>query len=213
VCFTSIVCAQTSYQQDLQVIKQKQVSYRVAYQSADSLAKDSLITSARAFLFQEITSKIFPRWYGTQWDFNGITRVPKEGYIACGYFITTVMEAVGFSIPRYKWAQLGAEDIIVKISPQTLKRFRNRPLSEVEQYLLKKGDGLYVVGLDNHVGFLVVKGKTVRFVHSNYYHADIGVMSEPIYGNNPLNDSSYRIIGTLFTDIMIENWIQGVVMK
>ena len=44
-------------------------------------------------------------------------------------------------------------------------------------------------------------------MHANYYQADIGVMSESIFSENPLSDSAYRVVGKLFSDEMISNWI------
>ena len=76
-------------------------------------------------------------------------------------------------------------------SKKDLKRFSNCPISEVERYLLKAGEGIYLVGLDNHVGFISVKDSTINFIHSNYYYPEIGVMSESITSENPLHDSRY----------------------
>ncbi len=161
-------------------------------------------------MFNTITEKIFPYWYGTPWDFNGTTRVPKQGSIACGFFVTNILTDVGFNIPRIGWAQSASEVFIKKLAPNSIKRFSNRPISEVENYLLRTGDGLYLVGLDQHVGFIVVKDDEIEFVHSNYYQADIGVMSEEIDSANPLNDSNYRVIGKLLSNDMIINWIDDV---
>ncbi|MCB0763715.1 MAG: hypothetical protein KDB84_03350, partial [Flavobacteriales bacterium] len=110
--------------------------------------------------------------------------------------------------PRIKWSQEAAEPITLKLS-STIKRFRDRPVSEVDTYIRSQGDGLYKVGLDSHVGFIVMRNGVVRFVHSNYYQRTIGVMSEPMEGNNPLADSRYRIVGTLLGDAMVEAWITG----
>ena len=70
-------------------------------------------------------------------------------------------------------------------------------------------DGLYLVGLDCHVGFICVKNNDITFVHSNYYQKEIGVMAERLNTKNPLRDSKYRIIGKLLGDEMIEHWITG----
>lgn len=168
-----------------------------------------MIDSAWSYLFDRITLDMIPMWYGTPWDFNGITRVPRQGKIACGYFVNTVLQDAGFRLPRIKWSQQGAEAITVKLSSR-IKRFRDRPVADVETYLRAQGDGLYKVGLDNHVGFIVVRNGVTRFVHSNYYQRDIGVMSEPLDGNNPLAHSRYRIIGTLLGDELMVAWITGM---
>jgi hypothetical protein len=171
-----------------------------------SIRKDTVITTARAYLLAAIDAQ-FEHWKGTPWDFNGTTRTPGEGTIACGYFVTTVLQDAGFDLPRYKWAQLAAEPMIRKVAP-TGKAFSNVPVATVEAWLMQQGEGLYAVGLDSHVGFIHVKGGEVRFVHSNYYQREIGVMAEPLDGRNPLADSHYRYIGKLLDDDMVKRWLE-----
>lgn len=191
-----------------QAVESKRLDLAAAHEQADSAGKAALIDSARAYLFDRITLDILPAWYGTPWDFNGTTRIPRQGAIACGYFVNTVLQDAGFRLPRVKWSQQGAEAITVKLSHR-IERFRDRPVQELEAWLKAQGDGLYKVGLDNHVGFIVVRGGVARFVHSNYYQREVGVMSEPLAGNNPLARSRYRIVGRLLGDRMMEAWIQG----
>lgn len=198
----------TPYTELKQTIEARRLSFQAGCVATDSLGKARVIESARSYLFDRITLDILPAWHGTKWDFNGTTRTPKQGAIACGYFVNTVLQDAGFRLPRIKWSQMAAEPITVKTS-HALKRFRDRPVSEVEAWLKAQGDGLYKVGLDNHVGFIVVRDGQVRFVHSNYYQRDVGVMSEPLDGNNPLADSRYRIVGKLLGDALMKAWILG----
>lgn len=172
---------------------------------ARSDRKDTVITTARAYLLTAIDAQ-FEHWKGTPWDFNGTTRTPGEGAIACGYFVTTVLQDAGFDLPRTKWAQLAAEPMIRKVAP-TGKAFSDVPVSTVEAWLRGQGDGLYAVGLDSHVGFIRVKAGKALFVHSNYYQRDIGVMAEPLEGRNPLADSHYCYIGQLLSDEMVRRWL------
>ncbi len=193
----------------LQGVIAKRNDFKRLYVNADVSAKDSILTEARAYLINTISNDIFPYWYGTKWDFNGTTRTPQQGKIACGYFVTNILEDVGFKIPRVKWAQSASEVFIKKLAPNNIKRFSNRPIAEIENYLLTTGDGLYVVGLDIHVGFIIVKNKSIKFVHSNYYKPEIGVMKEDINSKNPFKDSNYRIIGKLMSDEMVIRWINN----
>jgi hypothetical protein len=189
-------------------IEEQRTAYQQRYELADSTQRATVISEARSYLFDRITLDLIPSWYGTPWDFNGTTRTPGQGTIACGYFVNTVLLDAGFRLPRIKWSQQAAEPITLKLAG-TVKRFRDRPVSEVEAYVLSKGDGLYKVGLDSHVGFIVVRDGVARFVHSNYYQRDIGVMSEPLVGNNPLAHSHYRILGHLLDDALMVDWITG----
>ena len=195
------------YSSFLLEIQKKKSEFNKEYVNADSLTRIKIIDNARKYIFNTITDNLFPYWYGTTWDFNGTTRTPKKGSIACGFFVTTILKDAGFNIPRIKWAQSASEPVIIKLAKEDIKRFSGKPISDVEKYLKKKGDGLYVVGLDCHIGFIVVNNEKIKFVHSNYFHPDIGVMSEDIDTENPLNNSGYRIIGKLLSDEMIIHWI------
>lgn len=174
---------------------------------AHATHKETVIEETRKYIFNTISKDIFPNWYGTQWDFNGTTRTPKNGKIACGYFITNILTDVGFKIPRIKWAQSASEVFIKKLSPK-IKRFSNTSISDIEKHLLSSGEGIYIVGLDTHTGFIVVENNNIQFVHANYYQPKIGVMSQDITSKNPLRDSKYRVIGKLLSHEMVVNWLE-----
>ncbi|MBB4037160.1 hypothetical protein GGR21_003075 [Dysgonomonas hofstadii] len=169
--------------------------------------KDSIITEAQKYLLK-VSDNFFRSWYNTPWTFHGHSQIPGVGSIACGYFVTTTLRDMGFNIPRIKWAQQASEYLIKKISSD-IQRFHKKPMNEIIDYIERKGEGLYVVGLDQHVGYIYYTGGKMSFVHANYYRPKIGVMSEPLTGRNPLNDSKYRIIGKIFDREMVKNWIMN----
>ena len=183
--------------------------FRTKYIESDSLKKASIIIEARNYLTGIMANKVFPYWYGTKWDFNGTTRTPRKGKIACGYFVTNVLTDVGFSIPRVKWAQSASEVFIKKLANKQIKRFSNKPIDHVENYLVKSGSGLYLVGLDSHTGFIYVNNNDVRFIHADYYEPDKGVVSEKLDSFSPIAHSSYRVIGKLMSDDMMISWIKN----
>lgn len=202
----------STYQTLKNNIALRQQALRGQYAAAVAAAKDSLVKVAKAYVVDKICNEVFNEWYGTPWDFNGTTQVPREGGIACGYFVTTVLRDAGFNLPRVKWAQLAAEQIILKCC-RDVKRFRNAPVEDAEAWLRTQEDGLYVTGLDCHVGFIMKQKGEVFFVHSSYYHRETGVMKEKLKGENPFNDSKYRVIGKVSDDNMIRNWLTGVRME
>lgn len=182
----------------------KRDTFREAYNKNKS-KQDSIVTEAQKYLLA-ISGDFFKAWYNTSWTFHGHSQTPKEGSIACGYFITTILRDMGFNIPRIKWAQQASEYLIKKVSTD-IKRFQKRPMTEIVDYIKSKGEGLYIVGLDCHVGYIYYLNGEMAFVHANYYRPKIGVMSEPLIGRNPLNDSKYRVIGKIFDKEMVRNWI------
>lgn len=174
---------------------------------ANAEKKEAIILEAREYLVNTMATKLFTFWYGTKWDFNGTTRIPQKGKIACGYFVTNILTDVGFRIPRIKWAQSASEIFIKKLAKNNLKRFSNVSITTVKNYLINAGNGIYLVGLDAHTGFIYVNNNEVKFIHADYYEPEKGVVSENIDSLSPINDSSYRVIGKLMSDEMILYWL------
>jgi len=144
-----------------------------------------------------LKDSILPCWYGTEWDFNGTTEQPGQGAIACGYFVTTVLRDAGVSINRYKIAKYAAEQIVTSTcQPATIRRFRNVSLDSFSAQTKKFGFGLYIVGLDNHVGFILNDSTESYFIHSTYVEKRC-VMKEKANESSVLGNSSYRIIGKI----------------
>jgi hypothetical protein len=171
--------------------------------------KDSVVRCAQQFLFTTMTAKVFPCWYGTRWDYNGTTEVPRKGKIACGYFVTTTMRDLGFNIPRVRWAQLPSETMIKEMTDgKEIKRYRFASIGHIESQIKEWGDGLYVVGMDNHTGYIVNHDGRCSFVHSYYFNLSRGVTSERFDTNNPLRSSKYRVIGKVLTKEMVEKWLK-----
>jgi hypothetical protein len=170
-----------------------------------NMDKDSVLIEAQKYLLAK-AGQFFISWYNTPWTFHGHTENPKEGSIACGYFVTTTLRDMGFNIPRVRWAQQASEYVIKKLSSD-ISHFSQKPMKNITDFIKGKGEGLYIVGLDQHVGYIYYINEKMSFVHANYYQPDIGVMSEPLIGRNPLNDSKYRVIGKLFDKEMVRNWI------
>ena len=189
-------------------IEQDRSLFQQCWLASDTACRRELILRARSYLLTTIGTELFDRWYGTSWAFYGTTRTPGEGAIACGYFVTTILDDAAYTLPRVKWAQLAAGEMILKMVP-TVKRFRDKSVENVEAWLATQGDGLFAVGLDNHVGFILRSNGVAHFVHSSFYGPGDGVMNEPLDGNNPFAFSRYRVIGKLLDDAMVKRWIEG----
>ena len=171
--------------------------------------KDSVVRCAQQFLFTTMTTKVFPSWYGTKWAYHGTTEEPRKGKVACGYFVTTTIRDLGFDVPRVRWAQAASEAMIKEMTDRKyIKRYRFSDIGHIESEIRAWGDGLYVVGMDSHTGFIVNKKGVCRFVHSDYYNPLGGVISEKLSSNNPLKASKYRVIGKVLTDEMVTKWLK-----
>jgi len=175
-------------------------------------AKQRIRGRAREVVLGAVRRDLFPAWDKTAWDFYGTTTTPGEGKIACGYYVTTVLRDAGFKIERAKLAQQPSERITTTLVPaDEIWRFRKGDEKGVMDAIRDKGDGLYVVGLDDHVGFLDVVGKEVRFCHASYTH-DADVRCEDPLGAVPF-ESDYHVVGRLFSGPMIDAWLSGTTIE
>ncbi|RTL59907.1 MAG: hypothetical protein EKK37_03420 [Sphingobacteriales bacterium] len=161
-----------------------------------------------------VTDSIIPYWYGTKWNFYGNTETPQQGTIACGYFVTTVLKDAGCPINRVRLAQYPSEKIITSlVSKKSIRRYSNVPLKEFIDDIKKQGEGLFVIGLDNHVGFLLNDDKGVWFIHSNYVNPGC-VAKQDANNNSILYYSKYRITGKLSTDDnFVLSWRKNIESK
>lgn len=75
------------------------------------------------------------------------------------------------------------------------------------EWIRSRGEGLYIVGLDIHVGFIIYRDNKITFCHSSYYNPPLKVVSQDALDKSPLTDSKYRVIGKILDDKMIVKWI------
>lgn len=198
-----------AYQKNLTALQQFRTINAKAYKNASANEKNTILKKARTQLESELSQNVFPAWYGTPWDFNGISQTPGEGKIACGYFVSTCLVHIGFKVSRIKLAQQPSQRIIGTFMGRSAMDISSkRSLPDLKKQLMKSGDGIYIVGLDSHTGFVTVKGETITFVHSSYYsNPTQRVVAEPYDTKNPLADSKYRVFGKIFHDDMLEKWL------
>ena len=75
----------------LKKIEIQRVKYLSLFQLAETeVEKELIISNCQNFLYGQLVNNKLPAWYGTKWDFNGITPEPMEGEIACGNLINRI---------------------------------------------------------------------------------------------------------------------------
>lgn len=201
-----------SYKETIVDIQQKRIALFERYRIVRSdSARSRILHEAGEQLVQFVANDIAPFWYDTPWDFNGTTQIPGTGMIACGYFVTTVLRDVGVVLDRIKLAQQPSETIIKQlVGSDAIKRFRNIPIEKFVAAIREWGEGLYVVGLDCHVGFIVFDDMGVRFIHSSYLEP-LCVVREDAIESTILKSSRYRVLGKLTSDHhFLLAWLKGV---
>jgi hypothetical protein len=91
-----------------------------------------------------------------------------------------------------------------------IRRFTGHaPMAAVVEWLKRSGEGLYLVGLDIHVGFVIYRKGRLEFCHSSYYQPQRRVVSQGVAERSPLTDAQYRVLGKLLSDEMLRKWLAG----
>jgi len=171
--------------------------------------KENVLDSAANYLYDKLLNELVPHWYGTPWDFNGHTDIPNDGEIACGYFVSTTLKHLGFRLNRYKMAQQAGLNEAITLQPKNeLKIYRNISQKELKAKLNKVyTDGLYFVGLSNHVGYLLIKNDELYFLHSSYCDNEVVIEKA---ATSPCFQSDIYVFAEITTNRkLVQKWIQN----
>lgn len=197
-----------------QKIRRRQQYYQTLV-GTDTVISPGILDSARQEMTHFLLQEIMPFWYGTEWDFNGYTAVPNQGEIACGYLVSTTLRDVGFRLNRYHLAQQAGYHAALSLQKKAkLRIYRNKTETGLRTEVLHRAklkDGLYFIGLSNHVGYLLIHEEEVFFVHSNY--ATDKVMIEQIEDSWAFASDIYVIADITHNDTLITKWIKGETIK
>ncbi|MBC7862438.1 MAG: hypothetical protein IAF38_05640 [Bacteroidia bacterium] len=180
--------------------------------SVAELKKKTSVAASKDAFTGFMYKKMFPFWYDTEWDFNGITQVPRQGKIACGYFVTTVLRDAGVKLERVKLACCASEQMIKTLTTEDhIKRYSNFKNEKFCNDVKKHGKGVFVIGLDSHTGFIVNTGDSLFFIHSNGYGwSDKKVIKEIAVNSPVLEHSAYKVVGYLTEDTeFLKSWKNG----
>lgn len=121
-----------------------------------------------------LLNKIIPHWYGTTWAFEGHTAKPNDGEIACGYFVSTTLQHMGLKLNRYRMAQQSALSEVRTIGGKDIQLLHPKADEVADlSFCSEMQDGLYIVGLSNHVGYFLWKEGNGYFIHSDYVNGKV----------------------------------------
>lgn len=198
------------YEKAINEAENIRISFAESYKADLAIEQKKLLLGKISLEFQRLlTQRLAPFWYGTKWDFHGTSEEPGKGGIACGYFVTTLLRDVGVNLERIALAQQASENIIKSlVSPASIRRFSNKPLSHFLNNVNKWGAGIYIVGLDYHVGFISVESDGTYFIHSSY-QAPYAVIRDIASDSQILANSGYRVVGRLSDEKLLGGWLSG----
>jgi hypothetical protein len=192
IFFAIVSCSntETETQKEVQVAAQSHLKYPTR-QYSDVLRSMPACKNK----YDCIVDSLAPFWYGTAWDYNGTTEIPNQGKIACGYFVTTLVRDAGLPVNRIKMAQVVSAEMINKLCNKPIKRTTS--IKELTSYVNQFANRtIFILGLDNHTGF-VIKDKTgIYFLHSTVVPPAI-VKKEILTESLPVTSSNSYYIAAL----------------
>jgi hypothetical protein len=180
-------------------------------------ARAAIRVEARRYVVETLVTQVFPAWMGmpSGGGPQATASLPHQPgmYISCSYFLTAALQNAGLVLEsRARFAQAPAAWIERALLPPggQIHRYGTLPAEELEQKLVALGEGLYVVGLDIHVGFIVVRGGHAWFVHSSYTPPGT-VVNEPVVSSMAIALSrrkGYWVSPLFQDDRIIEMWLR-----
>jgi hypothetical protein len=152
------------------------------------------------------------QWMGTKWAMGAPqAKTPgPDAQINCGTFVGTVLRDAGFVVDVKKLqrqpSQLIIESFIGKDKDRT-RKFSNASMDKFLAEVKKLGPGLFIIGLDYHVGLLLQTDDDLRFIHSSYVTGT--VVDEDAATASPIVDSKYRVVGKILSRANLDAWLSG----
>jgi hypothetical protein len=167
------------------------------------------LPAARQALLTAFDAELAPAWEGTPWEFYGTSQTPGQGAIACGYYVSTILRDAGFRLERVRLAQQASEHIVKTFAAeQEIQRFRDADLAAlVAAVRHKHGEGLFIVGMDYHVGLLRLTKGQARLCHSAVLAPRHAVCEDAV--TSPGMVSRYHVVGPALSDARVRDWLAG----
>jgi hypothetical protein len=213
--FSRDVYPNLPFQNEVYQFQPTDTNYSVAKQqvlAARQQAKLNQISSdSLSSLFTLLlTQKIIPHWLTTPWSFEGHTAIPRQGEIACGYFVSTTLKDMGFNLNRYTFAQqlpineaktLNLGEPVMTISSSSTEE-------RISQLDASLKEGIYFIGFDrSHVGYIQKKDGQLFVIHSNYINAE-GVVIERVEASAVFSTYQTLYIAEISTnEALLQKWL------
>lgn len=202
---TLLLAADPDYQRARVELESRRVALSERWMAQPALVR----TEARETLISYLEKSAFPAWEGTTWNFYGTTTTPREGTIACGYYVTTVLEQAGFHLERVRLAQQASAYVVSTLARGTrVDWIRPADNAEAVKEIQRRfGDGLFVIGFDFHVGFLRLDGARAAFCHSSFIDPGSVTCEDPV-PSGAFASRTY-VVADALNDRVLDDWILG----
>lgn len=213
-----------TFEQKLERIESMRRQFHERWKKAKGKeAKNVVRAEAREFVVDTIANDLVPAWLGTPWTMAVIKdglkpnaqRPGQKGRgISCSWFVVRILENAGLRFVS-NTAFAGTISIhfqrALTLRKKDLHRYWNTSPTQLKTRFLALGDGLYVIGLNCHIGLVHVRGERVRFLHSSYIEP-WEVVIEDLTSSQAIafsEDAGYVVTPLFLDNRLIDYWITG----
>jgi len=221
-----------AFSQTLEGIQKQRESLHARWKRAPRNAPDGrdtkalVIQESQTFLMRTIIDDIVPAWHGMPWTMAVILDglKPDAAYpfepgkgISCSWFVVSVLENLGF---KFKSKRKFAGSIAIELqrslaaNKKEIHRYFGHSPTKLKKKLIGLGDGIYIIGLNCHIGFVTVDRGKVLFHHSSYVEPYI-VVTEELEKSQAISlseDAGY-VVSPLTTRHLTLKWLAGQPLK
>jgi len=207
---TCLPQASTAAEIDYQAMEEKTAEDRAAikllWAATPGLSRAERLTQLEQHLLGRIDA-LHKRWLGTRWGLGmPQTTRPQQGKVNCGLFVALILRYAGFNFNIWTFNRQAARDAIWSMAPRGQRRsFYRVKMKRFLAGVKKMGPGLFLIGLDFHIGFLRQDEAGLRFVHASY--VDKKVVDEPASEAIPILTSRSRVVGKILQPKMLRWWL------
>ena len=173
---------------------------------------------ARRLALESLDRVVFPAWMGTPWGMGprSVATEPHQLHrrVGCSAFVVAALEDIGFRFER-RTTFVRAPALYIQQSlapaPRDLHRYSNIDPDRFAARVAALGDGLYLVGLPNHIGFIEVAAGRAEMIHAGRTGPGT-VQREPVaiapsvIASRP---SGYFVTPVLADDRLVDDWLLG----
>lgn len=207
VCLAVPARAQSDYATTVTDVARRRAELARGWATARGDERDRVERTAG--VITAAVAELAQHWLGTRWGLGPPqTDEPGLGKINCGTFVGRVLRDAGFVVDVARLQQLPSELIIRSfVGRERTRKWSNASMPRFLADVRKMGSGLFIIGLDFHVGLLIQTDNDLRFVHASYVTGT--VVDEPARIARPILDSRYRVVGKLLDAHNVRDWIEG----
>ncbi len=171
-------------------------------------ADSNLEDIARTELISSIET-LTRHWIGTRWALGAPqTTTPQQGKVNCGTFVGRILHDAGFEV-NVKKLQRQPSQLIIKsfVGGKRVRKFSNATMKRFLASVREMGPGLFIIGLDFHVGLLLQTDDDLRFIHASFETET--VVNEDAATAMPITTSRYKVVGKILSPANVRSWLRG----